>query len=82
MRSISEFPLTRHPLEIAILIWEIAKPDIHLGRIRIANQPAALRIFIEFGESDASCSTAFAAYSIFKERSLRIKLIFSGLMNA
>jgi hypothetical protein len=47
---------------------EIARPDIHLGRIRIANQLALLKIFIEFGESDASCSTASAAYSIFKER--------------
>jgi transposase InsO family protein len=36
----------RTPTEIAALIWEVAKTNIHWGRVRIANQLGLLNIFI------------------------------------
>ena len=42
----ARIPANKTPLEIAILIWEITKSNIHWGRVRIANQLALLNIFI------------------------------------
>jgi len=39
-------PTNKTPMEIASLVWEIAKANIHWGRVRIANQLALLNIFI------------------------------------
>jgi hypothetical protein len=42
----TSIPANKTPMEIASLIWEITKSNINWGRIRIANQPALLNIFI------------------------------------
>ncbi len=42
----TSIPANKTPLEIAVLIWEITKSNIDWGRVRIANQPALLNIFI------------------------------------
>jgi len=42
----SGMPANKTPMEIVLLVWEIAKINIHWGRIRIANQLALLNIFI------------------------------------
>jgi len=39
-------PANKTPMEIAALIWEITKPNISWGRVRIANQLALLNVFI------------------------------------
>ena len=42
----SSSPANKTPMEIASLVWEITKSNVSWGRIRIANQPALLNIFI------------------------------------
>ena len=42
----SSTPANKTPVEIATLIWEIARANISWGRVRIANQLALLNIFI------------------------------------
>ena len=42
----ARIPANKTPREIAALVWEITKVNIHWGRFRIANQLALLNIFI------------------------------------
>ncbi|UCE50350.1 MAG: DDE-type integrase/transposase/recombinase [Phycisphaerales bacterium] len=42
----TRIPANKTPLEIAVLIWEITKSNVHWGRVRIANQLSLLNIFI------------------------------------
>jgi len=42
----SPTPANKTPLEVAALIWEITKSNVHWGRFRIANQLSLLNIFI------------------------------------
>jgi transposase InsO family protein len=42
----SATPANKTPMEIASIVWEIAKANIHWRRIQIANQLALLNIFI------------------------------------
>jgi transposase InsO family protein len=42
----SRTPANKTPLEIASLIWEITKSNIHWGRVRIANQLGLLNVFL------------------------------------
>ena len=45
-QTTSTMPANKTPMEIASLVWEITKANIHWGRVRIANQLALLNIFI------------------------------------
>jgi transposase InsO family protein len=42
----ARIPANKTPNDIAALVWEITKANIHWGRFRIANQLALLNIFI------------------------------------
>ena len=42
----SSIPVNKTTMEVAAFVWEIAKTNVHWGRIRIANHLALLKIFI------------------------------------
>jgi len=45
-RKESNIPANKTPMEIASLVWDITKANVHWGRVRIANQLALLKIFL------------------------------------
>ena len=42
----SSMPANKTPMEVAALVWEIAKANVHWGRVRISSQLGLLNIFI------------------------------------
>ena len=54
----SYIPANKTPSEVATLVWEMAKNNVGIGRVRIANQLGLLNIFISAGCQDVFCDVA------------------------